>query len=90
VFYFGCTDYAAYGFGGKRKQLCVLSEIMSKTIWIAVCCKHNITNDDSKSLPGDNAPIKLVEAEYCHVVWRDYRRGLDSWLDLLTTYTHDS
>jgi hypothetical protein len=27
---------------------------------------------------------------YCHVYVCDYRRGLDWWMDLLTTYTHDS
>jgi hypothetical protein len=26
----------------------------------------------------------------CHVSGCDYRRGLDWWMDLLTTYTYDS
>jgi hypothetical protein len=34
--------------------------------------------------------FKRISGKYCHVYVRDYRRGLDWWMDLLTTYTHDS
>jgi hypothetical protein len=28
--------------------------------------------------------------KYCHVLWTDYKRGMNWWMDLLTTYTHHS
>jgi hypothetical protein len=34
--------------------------------------------------------IGCSKKSYCHVYECDCRRGLDWWLDLLTTYTHDS
>jgi hypothetical protein len=38
----------------------------------------------------NNKPHEVLQFNIVAIYVRDYRRGLDWWMDLLTTYTHDS